>query len=149
MKKQRLGELLEFIMDNNYSIFGVFSIHMTVPMIEEFFDIYRNVFVNYSQCLEHFADGPCVAIGIMGNYLDEDWSSKYHRPATSGGSDVVSDFREFVGPQNPELARMLRPKSLRATFGDTSVQNAVHCTDLPTDGEMECRYFFETLANLK
>jgi hypothetical protein len=29
-----------------------------------------------------------------------------------------------------------------------SVRNAVHCTDLEDDGELECRYFFETLASL-
>jgi len=38
--------------------------------------------------------------------------------------------------------------SHRARFGESIVKNAVHCTDLPEDGEMECRYFFETLASL-
>jgi nucleoside-diphosphate kinase len=36
----------------------------------------------------------------------------------------------------------------RARFGESVVKNAVHCTDLSEDGEMECRYFFETLASL-
>jgi nucleoside-diphosphate kinase len=36
----------------------------------------------------------------------------------------------------------------RARFGESIVKNAVHCTDLPEDGEMECRYFFETLSSL-
>jgi len=132
-------------------------------MLEEFFDVYRNVFPNYSQYLESLADGPCVAIGIMGNYLDEDWPASSHnnrkynntninnstRSRTTNSNNIVADFRDFTGPQNPELAKILRPKSLRAQFGETVVQNAIHCTDLSTDGDMECRYFFETLANLK
>jgi nucleoside diphosphate kinase len=36
-----------------------------------------------------------------------------------------------------ELARKLRPNTLRARFGKTKVQNAVHCTDLPEDGLLE------------
>jgi hypothetical protein len=36
-----------------------------------------------------------------------------------------------------ELARKLRPSTLRAKFGKTKVQNAVHCTDLPEDGLLE------------
>lgn len=36
-----------------------------------------------------------------------------------------------------ELARELRPNTLRAKFGKTKVQNAVHCTDLPEDGLLE------------
>lgn len=42
----------------------------------------------------------------------------------------------------------ISPDSSRARFGESVVKNAVHCTDLPEDGEMECRYFFETLSSL-
>ena len=36
-----------------------------------------------------------------------------------------------------EIARKLRPNTLRAQFGKTKVQNAIHCTDLPEDGLLE------------
>lgn len=36
-----------------------------------------------------------------------------------------------------EIARHLRPRSLRALYGKTKIKNAVHCTDLPTDGLLE------------
>lgn len=46
-----------------------------------------------------------------------------------------------------EIARHLRPNSLRALYGKNKIQNAVHCTDLPEDGVLEaskkmllCRY---------
>ena len=54
--------------------------------------------------------------------------------------NVVADFRDFCGPNETELAKVLRPKSLRALFGETRVRNAVHCTDLPEDGGLECEY---------
>jgi nucleoside-diphosphate kinase len=44
-----------------------------------------------------------------------------------------------------EIARALRPKSLRALFGSDKIKNAVHCTDLPEDGTLECEYFFSIL----
>jgi nucleoside-diphosphate kinase len=39
----------------------------------------------------------------------------------------------------------LRPNSLRAKFGEDRVKNVVHCTDMPEDGVLEVRYFFEML----
>jgi len=44
-----------------------------------------------------------------------------------------------------EIARHLRPRSLRALFGRTKAQNAVHCTDLAEDGLLEVEYFFRIL----
>lgn len=62
--------------------------------------------------------------------------------------DVVETFREFCGPYQPELAAAVRPKSLRAIFGESISKNGVHCTDLSEDGLMECKFIFETLPNL-
>ena len=46
----------------------------------------------------------------------------------------------------PEIARALRSDSLRAIYGVDFAKNAVHCTDLAEDGELECLHFFETLS---
>lgn len=46
-----------------------------------------------------------------------------------------------------DLCRQLYPDSIRAQYGKTIVHNAVHCTDLPEDGENEVEYFFKLLAN--
>ena len=56
-------------------------------------------------------------------------------------------LREFCGPADPEIARVLRPRSLRAQFGKNKVQNAIHYTDLPEDGELESNYFFNILIS--
>lgn len=46
-----------------------------------------------------------------------------------------------------DLCRQLYPDSIRAQYGKTIIHNAVHCTDLPEDGELEVEYFFKLLAN--
>lgn len=56
-------------------------------------------------------------------------------------------FRELCGPMDPELGRVLRPKSLRALFGLNKIRNGVHCTDLAEDGQLEVGYFFSILQS--
>jgi nucleoside-diphosphate kinase len=43
---------------------------------------------------------------------------------------------------DPEIAKNLRPNTIRAKFGHTRLVNAVHCSDLPEDGALEVEYFF-------
>ena len=43
---------------------------------------------------------------------------------------------------DPEIAKNLRARTIRAKFGHTKEVNAVHCTDLPEDGSLEVEYFF-------
>ena len=50
-----------------------------------------------------------------------------------------------MGPYDPVIAQHLKPDTLRAKFGESRVKNAVHCTDLPEDGSLECQYFFDIM----
>jgi nucleoside-diphosphate kinase len=52
----------------------------------------------------------------------------------------------MCGPLDPELARVLRPNSLRALFGLNKIRNGVHCSDLQQDGKLEVEYFFICLS---
>ncbi len=112
-------------------------------MAEDFFNDYRGVLANYSQMIENICSGTILALMItkegkrFKNGFDDDTFD-----------DSVLSFRKFCGPNEPDLARIVRPNTLRAIFGVDGIKNAVHCTDLSEDGEMECRYFFESLANL-
>jgi nucleoside-diphosphate kinase len=55
-------------------------------------------------------------------------------------------LREVTGPHDPDIARVIRPNSVRAQHGIDKVQNALHVTDLPDDGQLETEYFFSMLA---
>ena len=95
----------------------------------EFFEMYRLSFpAEFSQICETLSsqNGPVVAIVVR-------------------TEDAVACLRKLCGPHRPEDARKSNPQSLRAQFGKTLAENAVHCTDLEEDGSIECEYFFSLL----
>jgi nucleoside-diphosphate kinase len=131
LRSRKTGEVLSALKDKGFQIRGLLSVHLTNVMAEELFDIYRGVFLNYNDMIQQLIISPCLAVMVG---------------CPSGGT--VRSLREACGPQNPVLGKTLRPEAIRTLFGVDTVNNAVHCTDLPDDGESECRYFFETLAAL-
>ena len=96
------------------------------PTSEEFLEVYKGVLPEYPSLSEHLTTGPCIAIEVR-------------------QENAVNAFRELCGPHDPELAKTLRPRTIRAQFGIDRVRNAIHCTDLPEDGVLECEYFFTIL----
>ncbi|CAF4672137.1 unnamed protein product, partial [Rotaria magnacalcarata] len=44
-----------------------------------------------------------------------------------------------------EIARHIRPRTLRAIYGKDKVKNAVHCTDLAEDTTLEVMKIFRCL----
>jgi len=102
MKSQTTGELLTAIASTGaFQIKAVFSIHMTLAMGEELFEVYRGLYHTYTAMLEHMCSTPVLAVLVTGT------------GAAAGYEDIVSSFREFVGPGDPALAKVLRPESLR------------------------------------
>jgi nucleoside diphosphate kinase len=51
--------------------------------------------------------------------------------------NVVTALRDFCGPYDPELARVINPNSLRAKYGLDKARNAVHCSDLKEDAALD------------
>lgn len=99
---QRTGELLNVIAsDGRFQISAIFSIHMTLAMAEELFEVYRGLFVNYTAMVEHMCRTPVLAVMITST------------GPNAAYDDIVSSFREFVGPAEPALAKILRPESIR------------------------------------
>ena len=126
------GEVIKTILDQGYDISAVVSLQLTKAMASEIFDVYRAVVPSYTRYMDEIMSGTCIALMVE----------------RSSSPDIVSDFREVAGPFHSELAKVLRPDSLRGKFGIDGVKNAVHCTDTSEDGNMECQYFFETLASM-
>lgn len=73
------------------------------------------------------------------------WFLLHAQVAARDDSEPVEAFRQLVGPRDPDLARVLRPHTLRARFGISRVRNSIHCTDLVEDGSLEASYFFSVL----
>ncbi|XP_046975377.1 nucleoside diphosphate kinase 7-like [Vanessa cardui] len=128
-----LGAILEQIATSKHfyiSAIAMFSVKLVNA--EEFFEVYKGVLPEFEAMSIHLAEGKCVTLEVKCN---------------DPNMNCVCEFRKLCGPRDPELSRQLYPDSIRALYGKNIVHNAVHCTDLPEDGELEVEYFFKLLAN--
>ena len=121
------GKIINAILEDGFEISAIILINLDKPSAEEFLEIYKGVLPEYVQMVDQLSSGPCIVMEVR-------------------QENVVSSFRQFVGPIDPEVAKDLRPNSLRAQFGVDRVQNGLHCTDLNEDGVLECEYFFRILT---
>ncbi|KAJ8030183.1 Nucleoside diphosphate kinase 7 [Holothuria leucospilota] len=126
----KAGEIMAAITSQGFQVAALQMFHMEKANAEEFFEVYKGVVAEYIDMVNELCSGPCFAFEITGR-----------------GENTPIDFRDFVGPADPEIARHLRPNTLRAKFGHTKIKNAVHCTDLPDDGALEVEYFFKVLSD--
>lgn len=98
----------------------------------QFYEVYKGVLPagDFNAMVDHLTSGQVLALEV----------------ADRDGANSVELFRQLAGPMDPELARVLRPESLRARLGLSTIKNGVHCTDLEEDGVLEVTYFFTILA---
>ena len=125
MRSKQIGSIPDVILEAGFEISALQMVYLGTETSKEFYDVY-SFLPEYNRIVQHSINGPCVAIEV-----------RHDEP--------IILFRELCGPFDPEIARKLRPNSIRARFGIDRVKNAVHCTDLPKDGGLECQYFFQTL----
>ncbi|KAI9349141.1 nucleoside diphosphate kinase [Obelidium mucronatum] len=125
------GKIIASITQNGYTISDAETFYLDRVNAEEFLEVYKTVVPEYQKMVDELTSGPLVALEITGPH-----------------EDIVAQFREFVGPSDPGLGKKLRPKSLRALYGQDKVKNAVHCTDLEEDGILEVQFFFRIMANM-
>mmetsp|Transcript_14303 Transcript_14303/g.38796 ORF Transcript_14303/g.38796 Transcript_14303/m.38796 type:complete len:381 (+) Transcript_14303:202-1344(+) len=126
------GLLLDCVMEN-FEITAMEMFKLEKSTAAEFYEVYKGVLSpgEFSAITDELTSGPCIAFEV----------------ADRDGADSVEPFRQLCGPLDPELARVLRPNSLRALFGLNKVKNGVHCTDLQVDGPLEVNYFFAILQS--
>ncbi|KAL5004511.1 hypothetical protein ScPMuIL_017967 [Solemya velum] len=120
------GQIISAITEANFEVSAIQMFHMEKANAEEFYEVYKGVVQEYNQMVTELTSGPCIVLNIR-------------------AKDAAVTFREMVGPADPEVARNLRPRTLRAKFGKDKIKNAIHCTDLPDDGVLEVEYFFKIL----
>ena len=139
IKARQVGPILTSIAKAGYRIRSMELFHLDHTAASEFLEVYEGGAVkNFHLMVEEMCSGPVIAMEICrsegGNVGEVDM-------------DVVSTFRKDVaGPWDVSVAKQLFPDTVRARFGVDNVRNAVHCTDLPTDGASECQFFFDILA---
>ena len=126
VRPHALGSL-GLILGHLLPLFEISALETFTPprdVAEEFLEVYKGVLPEQPAQAEELSSGTCCVMEIR-------------------EAGVVEKLRAVVGPQDPEIARHLRPGSLRALVGVDRVRNGIHCTDLPEDGQLECEYWFK------
>lgn len=131
VQKGNVGSILQLILNEGFGINKIGSFTLDIISATEFYEAYTGIIDHYNIVLNEFASGSCVAIEIVS------------RSGAQGS--IVESFRNFCGPYDFSIAKELFPESLRARFGQSNVQNAVHCTDLVENATTEVDFFFDIL----
>jgi nucleoside-diphosphate kinase len=130
VKEGKVGEILKSITENGFSITAMKMVHLDRKQCEEFYEIYKGIVGEYLQMVTQLQSGQVLALAVEAQGHEE---------------EIQPKFRAFCGPADPHVARILRPRTLRAQFGSDKVLNGVHCTDLKEDTVLELEYFFKTV----
>lgn len=121
------GAIILALVEAGLAVTAVEQIQLSKADALEFLTCYRGVLPEFSSQVEALYDGPVVAVEV------------------SAEDSVVARLRAVAGPFNVTYAKCLAPQSIRAQFGVNNVDNAVHVTDLETDGQLETNFFFRVL----
>ncbi|XP_001605961.1 nucleoside diphosphate kinase 7 [Nasonia vitripennis] len=132
VQSRLIAPIINDIRKANFVISAIQQFHIDPVNAEEFLEVYKGVLPDYAAMVSELQSGPCIVMEIT--HKDENF-------------DVVNEFRKLCGPMDPKMAKQLHPNTLRAKYGKTRIQNAVHCSDLPEDGLLEVEYFFKILDN--
>lgn len=127
---KKAGLILNEIISEGFTISAVRMHSLDRKEVEEFYEVYRDVVSEYSGMVDELSCGPSIILEISGH---------------ASGKNVHQSFRQFCGPSDTKVAAAIRPQTIRAKFGVNKVQNAIHCTDLETDGAFESNFMFNVL----
>jgi nucleoside-diphosphate kinase len=120
------GQIIERILAEGFEVSALEMQCLSTVAAEEFMEVYKGVLPEYHDIVKQMCSGPVIAMEVR-------------------QENAVDTFRNLVGPHDPEIARHLRPNTIRGQYGLDRVQNALHCSDLPEDGLLEVEYFFKML----
>ncbi|KAJ3370198.1 Nucleoside diphosphate kinase 7 [Allomyces arbusculus] len=126
-----VGAILRDLVAGGFQIVDMQSFTLAKPDAEDFLEIYKGVLPEYHMMVQELTAGPLVAV---------------HVTHSTQPVRTVPLLRDLCGPDDPDLANVLRPRALRAQYGHDKVHNAVHCTDLPDDARLEVDFFFQIMA---
>ncbi|KAG0621469.1 hypothetical protein M758_3G022300 [Ceratodon purpureus] len=121
------GAIINRVMEN-FDVTAMELAQFTRATAMEFYEVYRGIVPDFLAMTFELGSGDFIAMEIA------DKQNPCMNP--------VNKFRDLCGPADPCIARSLRPHTIRAEFGINKVKNAIHCTDLEEDGELESQYIF-------
>lgn len=128
VKSKIAGKIMTHIISQGYEISAVVSRQLDKLQASEFLEVYKDVVPDYNDMLTQFSSGLVIAMEVR-------------------AENAVATFRETAGPWDIEFAKQLRPDTIRAIYGIDKIRNAIHCTDLESDGVSECEFFMKLIED--
>ena len=114
------GEILAAIERAGFVIVGIVSRRLTVEEAERFYGVHRGK-PFFERLVEFVTSGPTVGIMLE-------------------AEDAVAALRRTVGATDPAKAEA---GTIRAEYGKSITENAVHASDSPENVAFESAFFFD------
>ncbi|OQV25110.1 putative Nucleoside diphosphate kinase 7 [Hypsibius exemplaris] len=121
--------IMKSITDHGFHITAIETLVLERSVAERFLELYKSVLPEYLPWVDQLASGASVVLEVN------------HPEGT-----VYQRFRHLVGPSDPNVARTIRPNTLRAMYGRDKVHSGVHCTDLERDCQSDLEFIFRYIA---
>ncbi|CAE7239851.1 NME7, partial [Symbiodinium pilosum] len=119
VREGKVGSVISAILNAGLQISAMQTFVLLKSQAENFYEVYKTVLpsAQYASMITELASGLCLAMEVRGD-------------------NVVPRLRELCGPFDIEIAKHLRPNTIRACHGRNNVHNVVHCTDLAEERRM-------------
>jgi nucleoside-diphosphate kinase len=122
VKDKKAGEVISMIENAGFVIKYMHQEHLSLEDTKTFYEEHEGK-PFYKDLCKIISDGPVVAMML-------------EKP---GSTDVVAEFRKFIGATNPADAT---PGTVRAKYGKNIDYNAIHGSDSADSADLECEFFF-------
>lgn len=120
VKKNIIGEIVSKFESNDLQIAAAKKVLLSKELCEEFYAEHKER-PFFGELVEFMTSAPVVLMALY-------------------GENAVNRNRELMGATNPSEAT---PGSLRALYGDSLGENAVHGSDSPDSAKREVNLFFK------
>ncbi len=120
VKKNCMGAIIQKFEENGLKIAAAKLVRLSKPKCEEFYSEHKER-PFFGELVSFMTSGPVMLMCLS-------------------GENAVAKNREIMGATDPKKAA---PGTLRALFGDSVGENAVHGSDSPASAERELALFFE------
>lgn len=117
--RNEIGAVINELEKNSLKIVNFKKIQLTPEMAGRFYYVHQNK-PFYEDVKAYMSSGPIIAIVLE-------------------GEDAIVKYRALMGPTDISKAE---PHTLRAKFGTSKQQNAVHGSDSPESAKEEIAFFF-------
>ncbi|KAJ3217379.1 thioredoxin domain-containing protein 6 [Clydaea vesicula] len=124
LERTAFKEILDYIREKGFKVVGEKEFNVDKDGAKEFYKAFEDD-INFDSLVENLTSGPCYALVLEAN-------------------SAINLCKELVGPASPEKAKEIAPKSLRALFGTSDRNNAIHCSDSPMSAEKEIFNLFRS-----